>query len=76
MAKKQIELTSAQMQACEHGFEQAEERGYISRNSSRKEIDNNIYEILEFGCDEVDDIFPTDNELDAAVDYIYNNMCN
>lgn len=76
MAKKQIELTSTQIQACEQGFEQAEERGYINRNSSRKEIDNNIYEILEFGCDEVDDIFPTDDELDAAVDYIYNNMCN
>lgn len=76
MAKKKIELTSEQIQACENGFEQAEERDYVTRNSSRKEIDDNIYGILEFGCDDVDELFPTDDDLNAAVDYIYNNMCN
>lgn len=76
MPKKKIELTTEQIQACEKGFEQAEERDYVSRNSSRKEIDDVIYETLEFGCDDVDELFPTDDDLNAAVDYIYNNMCN
>ena len=73
---KKIELSTEQIQACEKGFEQAEERDYVSRNSSRKEIDNVIYETLEFGCDDVDELFPTNDDLNAAVDYIYANMCN
>lgn len=71
---KTIELTTEQIEICEQGFEQACERDYVSPNSSRKEIDDNIYEILEFGCDDVDDMF-NDDELIAAVDYIYDNCC-
>ena len=76
MAKKKIELTTEQIQKRKKGFEQAEERDYVSRNSSRKEIDDNVYDILEFGCDDVDELFPTDDDFNAAVDYIYKNMCN
>lgn len=76
MAKKKIELTFEQVQACEQGFSQAEEREYISTNSSRKEIDDNIYDILEFGCDDVDELFPSNAEMNAAVEYIYSNCCN
>ena len=75
MAKKEIELTAEQIQACEQGFEQAVERGYITKNSGKRDLDDNIYDILEFGCDDVDELFQTDEEMDAAVDYIYDNMC-
>ena len=76
MAKKKIELTTEQIQACEQGFEQAVERDYVTRNSGKRDIDENIYDILEFGCDDVDELFQTDEEMDAAVDYIYANLCN
>ena len=72
---KKTKLTIEQMSICEQGFSQACDGGYITPNSSRKEIDDNIYEILEFACDDVDTAF-SDEALDAAVDYIFDNCCN
>lgn len=76
MTKEKIELTTEQIQACEQGFQQVVERGYITKNSGKSDIDENIYDILEFGCDDVDELFQTDEEMDAAVDYIHTNLCN
>lgn len=73
---KKTKLTLEQIEICEQGFSQACDCGYITPNSSRKEIDVNIYDILEFACDEVDVAFRDDDELDAAVDYIFDNCCN
>lgn len=69
-------LTQEQIEACNTGFEQAVSREYISVNSSKKEIYTNIYEILEFGCDDVDTLFPTDTDLKYAEDYIFYELCN
>jgi hypothetical protein len=72
---KKTELTLEQIEICEQGFSQACDNDFITPNSSRKEIDDNIYEILEFACDDVDAAF-SDEALDAAVDYIFDNCCN
>lgn len=69
-------LTQEQIEVCKMGFEQAVSRGYISVNSSKQEIYTNIYEILEFGCDDVDTLFPTDTDLKYAEDYIFYELCN
>lgn len=74
--KKKVELTEEQIQACEDGFSQAESNDYVSTYSSRKEIEDNIYEILEFGCDDVDELFLTDEEINAAIDYINDELCD
>ena len=53
---------------CEMAFNSAKEYGYITELCGEDDIENNAYEILQFGFDDVDEL--TDDEFDKCVDIL------
>ena len=53
---------------CKNAWNEACSQGYISENSSKEEIEENAYEILQFSFDDVDGL--SDEEFDECVNML------
>ena len=53
---------------CKMAFNSAKEGGYITELCGEVDIENNAYEILQFGFEDVEEL--TDGEFDKCVDIL------